>query len=241
MARRCCAVVQASIYSAEVHAALTPKGTWQWMEAHSPFMDPFRRERRVSSSSNARKRAKWRGSMPTNPLDGPATATPWYPPWRELSAHLFDTSVRESSISMTGWRTRSICPRGTIGNKRHALSLCKFCNNPETQQYISVACSYPPLIETRLVHRRRIDEFFLFYRHHHLPLKHKWRIICGPARRLDGRWTPLLLSSLLSGDHGLPIPQSDYKAALTSLQRLTGTLRLPSVHYLEYVTQNFSP
>lgn len=69
--------------------------------------------------------------------------------------------------------------KGATRDTEHALFLCKFCATPKTQQHINVACPHPSLIETRAIHRKRIDEFYMSYRYQHLPPKHRWIIPNG--------------------------------------------------------------
>jgi hypothetical protein len=117
-------------------------------------------------------------------------------------------------------------------------SLCQFCGVPETQQYINVECTHPPLVETRRSFRRTIDEFFLCYRHQHLSGQDRWivplldhmesNIWSDTATSGDlwnGRWTEDLLQSLLQDTATHQIAQRDLKKALKWLQTLTALLQ----------------
>jgi hypothetical protein len=113
-------------------------------------------------------------------------------------------------------------------------SACHFCGEVETQQHINVACQHPPLVEIRMLHRHRIEEFYMNYRHQHILPLHRWviplldymedHLWSNTAEGGDvwnGRWTPHILSTLLKEDSHLLINQPDFKGALQWLQGLT--------------------
>ncbi len=93
------------------------------------------------------------------------------------------------------------------------------------------------------------------YRHQHLPPSHRWVIPLLDYMEdhlwtnneeggdvWNGRWTPLLLSTLLAGDSSLPITQQDFKGALKWLQRLTTLLQnaqraLYGVRHIELLSE----
>lgn len=114
--------------------------------------------------------------------------------------------------------------KGATPYTRINTSMCQFCGVPETQQHINVACTHPPLVETRRTFRRAIDEFFVCYRHQHLPRKDKWiaPLIAHMEESniwLDtqdsgdllwnGWWTAELLQSLLQDVTTYQIAQRD--------------------------------
>jgi hypothetical protein len=100
--------------------------------------------------------------MLMNPPHGHATAHRcWHPSLTKTknksphhlgrrSKHLFDWMAHAANLS-----------KGATPYTRISASVCKFCEVPETQQHINVACTHPPHVETRSTFRRAIDEFFL--------------------------------------------------------------------------------
>jgi hypothetical protein len=78
------------------------------------------------------------------------------------SKHLFDWMAHAANLS-----------KGATLYTRISASVCKYCGVPETQQHINLACTHP-LVETRRTFRRAIDEFFLCYRHQHIPKMDRW-------------------------------------------------------------------
>ncbi len=87
-------------------------------------------------------------------------------------------------------------------------SRCRFYGTSETQQHINAACIQPPLVEMRRHQQKRIDEFFQYYRHQHLPAsdwwviplidymeEHIWTDSKAGGEVRNSRWTPTLLST----------------------------------------------
>ncbi len=92
------------------------------------------------------------------------------------------------------------------------FNAAKFCGEVETQQHINVACQHPPLVETRMLHRRRIEEFYMNYRHQHILPQQRWviplldymedRLWSNTAEGGDvwnGRWTRTSFPRCLEG------------------------------------------
>jgi hypothetical protein len=186
--------------------------------------------------------------------------------WTRYSSPLMATFTRmkRSSTRHKGRRTKHIydwmahvhnlAKRASPVSRREASS-CKFCGEIETQQHINVACLHPPLVEIRLIHCQRIEDFYLCYRHQHLPDRHRWVItlldyIEDHLRSnseeggdiWNGRWTPLLLFTLLAEDGLAPVLQPDFKGALKWIQRLTILLQdaqraLYGAHHTELLSE----
>jgi hypothetical protein len=143
------------------------------------------------------------------------------------SKHLFDWMAHGANLS-----------KGSTPYTRIADSLCRFCGVPETQQHINAACTHPPLVETRRTCRKAIDEFFLCFRHHHIPKQDTWVIPLldhmeaniwldskASGDLWNGRSTEDLLQSLQQESAMNQVSERDFKKALKRIQSLTALLQ----------------
>jgi hypothetical protein len=140
-----------SCNSAEVHAALTPSGTWQWQQGRTPYHGFLQRRsqtQRFQQYNNTRDMKRVYANEPSR--------------WTRYSSPLMATltRIKRSSTRHKGRRTKHIydwmahthnLAKGVSPVNRRTASSCKFCNEIETQQYINVACQHPPLVETQVV------------------------------------------------------------------------------------------
>ncbi len=123
------------------------------------------------------------------------------------------------------------CDRASTAN-------CPLCGTPATQAHINTVCSYPALLDQRILLKRDIDLHFLCLRHTVLPPAQRW--ICllmhyaethlweDSERAGDiwnGRWSQHLLRELLSEHSDTQIPPAEYSNALQWLSNLTLTLQ----------------
>jgi hypothetical protein len=224
--------------SEAIHAALTPEGTWQWREKAGVFHGSLRKRaqqyhfqqylnKRDMKRIYVNEPSRWsRYCIPLlSALNKATNKSPRHLGRR--SKHLYDWMAHAANLS-----------KGAAPHTRVQASLCRFCGVPETQQHINVACAHPPLVETRRTCRRAVDEFFLCYRHQHLPQQDKWIAplldhmeaniwLDTPASGdlWNGRWTEDLLQSLLSDYATYCIPQRDLQKTLKRLQTLTALLQ----------------
>jgi hypothetical protein len=122
-------------------------------------------------------------------------------------------------------------------------SQCPFCAAPETQQHINAFCSHSSLVEARLTHRKRIDEYLQCYRHQHLHAKARWIIPIIDYMEdhmwtdteagndiWNGRWDPDLLSRLLGAAAQDVIDHRLLKRTLQRIQTLTHLLEKAQRH-----------
>lgn len=113
--------------------------------------------------------------------------------------HFFDWMAHSTNLA-----------KGETLNRRYDRSLCSFCGQPETQSHINTTCSHPSLVEARQMVKRKVEEFFMSYRHRHLPRNHRWiaplidymeeHLWTNTVRASDiwnGRWTRDDLNSLI--------------------------------------------
>jgi hypothetical protein len=140
--------------------------------------------------------------------------------------------------------------KGASSPMRIEKSQCLFCATPETQQHVNAACTHPPLVEIRRIHRRRIDEYLQCYRHHHLHARARWIIPIIDYMEdhmwtdtevggyiWNGRWSPDLLTSLLGEAAQDTVDQCLFKWALQRLQKITQLLQTAqrAIYRVRYV------
>ncbi len=244
-----------SCTSEELHAAVTPPGTWQWRLNGSPFHGSLKaraqthQHRQYTQQRDMHRiyaNAPTRWSKYCIPLMATLTQSKRRPPRYigRCTKHLYDWMAHAANLA-----------KGSLPQHREQQSRCHFCSQPETQQHVNVMYTHPPLVEMRLTQRRRIDEFFLGYRYQHLPSNSRWVIPLldymeehlwsdteAGGDIWNGRWTRDLLSSLL-GDAALRKEEPRaFKQTLQWLQKLTGVLQtaqrsLYRVRHLERQSQ----
>ena len=224
--------------SEELHAALTPPGTWQWLAEGAPFHGSLQKRAQQAHFRQYTKTRDMKRIYANEPLRWANFCTP-------LMATL--THTKRKSPRHVGRRTKHVfdwmahatnLAKGSPADLRTSQARCRFCAVPETQQHINAACTHPPMKEMRHHHKRCIDEFFQCYRHQHLPASDRWIIPLidymedhlwadneAGGDIWNGRWTPQLLSSLLGDSSQLMIESRDCRRALTWLQKLTGLLQ----------------
>lgn len=221
--------------SEDIHAALMPLGTWHWRDDNALFH---------CSLIKRAQRLRFRQYTQTRDMQRIYANQPTH--WSRYNPSLMAmlTKVKGSSPRRRGHRTKHMfdwmahaqnLSKGSPLHRREELATCSFCGMPETQQHINVACTHPPLAELRRTHQRHIDEFFLTYRHHHLPSNQRWivplleymeeNIWSNTERRgeniWNGRWATGDIKALI------PLPPSakalltDFKAAMHWMKRLT--------------------
>ena len=156
-----------------IHAAITPAGTWQWCVNDTPFNGSLRhRAQGYHYRQYTQKRDMKRiyANEPTR--------------WLKYSAPLMAklTNIRTTSPRQVGRRTKHLYDWMAHASNLAkgapltcvAPSQCNFCAVPETQQHINASCTHPPLVEARLIHRKRIDEYLQCYRHQHIHATARW-------------------------------------------------------------------
>lgn len=222
----------------DLYAALTPQGTWQWMDGTTIFHGSLRQralhyhfgqytKKRDMKHIYANEPIRW--SKYSIPLLATLTKTSHKSP-RQIgrrSKHIFDWMAHGTNLA-----------KGATPYTRISKSLCQFCGEPETQQHINAACTHPPLVETRRSFRRQIDEFFLCCRHQHFPPADRWilpfldhmeanvwndNVASGDL--WNGRWSIDLIHSLLEDSADTCIPPKALTRSLKWLQTLTGLLQ----------------
>ena len=141
--------------------------------------------------------------------------------------HLYDWMAHASNLA-----------KGSLPQDRDVQSRCHFCSLLETQQHINSTCTHPPLGEMRQTQRRRINEFFMCYRHQHLPTSDRWVIPLldymeqhlwsdteAAGDIWNGRWTRELFSSILGAAATWEVEPRAFKKALQWIRQLTGLLQ----------------
>jgi hypothetical protein len=135
--------------AAEVHAALTPAGPWQWHTETSPFHGSLRKRAQTYNFQQYRKKRDMYNvyaNMPTR--------------WTRFSPSLMSTltRIKKPSPRQIGRRTKHLfdwmahshnLAKGSPRQSRLERSLCVFCGLPETQCHINTSCTPPPLVEVR--------------------------------------------------------------------------------------------
>jgi hypothetical protein len=162
--------------STKVHAAITPPGTWQWMNGQQPFHGSLQKLAQNHQFQQYKKKRDIKRIYANEPSH-------WTRHCSSLMATLtktkrfFTRHKGRQKKHIFDWMAHTFnLAKGVLYEAHRASFLCKFCGEPETQQHINVDCQYSPLIETRLVYGKCIDDFYLSYRHHHLLQKNRWII-----------------------------------------------------------------
>ncbi len=119
-------------HAADVHAALTPAGTWQWQEGDRPFHGSLRKLAQAYSFQQYRKKR----DMYNIYSNSPSRWTRYCP---SLMSAL--TCIKKPSPRQQGRRTKHLfdwmahshnLAKGSPQHARLARSLCVFCGLPET-------------------------------------------------------------------------------------------------------------
>jgi hypothetical protein len=225
--------------SEELHAAITPPGTWQWQLNGSPFHGSLKAR---AQSHQHRQYIKQR-DMHRIYANAPTRWSKYCTPLMAILTHSKHRSPRHigrCTKHLYDWMAHaSNLAKGSPLQHRDLQSRCHFCSLPETQQHVNAICTHPPLVEMRLTQRRRIDEFFLGYRHQHLPTSARWVIPLldymedhlwsdteAGGDIWNVRWARDLLSSLLGPAASRKEEPRAFKHALHWLQKLTGLLHI---------------
>jgi len=138
--------------SEELHAAVTPPGTWQWHLDGSPFRGSLK----ARAQSHQHRQYMKQRDMKRIYANAPTR-------WTKYSASLMATLTKSKNRSPrhVGRRTKHLydwmahatnLAKGTLPQHRDAHSRCQLCALPETQQHINASCTHPPLLETRRTH-----------------------------------------------------------------------------------------
>jgi hypothetical protein len=125
-----------SCASTEIHAALTPQGTWQWQENGTPFHGSLQKR----SQTHHFQRYKRARDMKRIYANEPSR---WTRYCSTLMAAL--TKIKRSSPRLKGRRTKHIydwmahahnLAKGASPATHQNASSCKFCGETETQQHV---------------------------------------------------------------------------------------------------------
>ena len=224
--------------AAEVHAALTPTGAWQWHTEASPFHGSLRKHAQAYNFQQYRKKRDMYSvyaNMPTR--------------WTRFSPSLMSTLTRtkKSSPRQIGRRTKHLfdwmahshnLAKGSPRHSKLERSLCVFCGLPETQCHINTSCTHPPLVEVRNLIRRQTEELLLSLRHQALPQNRQWvlSLITHMEDHIwtdsvlggdlwNGRWTRDGIQDLLPESVNAKISPHDYIKGLAWMRKLTGILQ----------------
>ncbi len=126
-------------------------------------------------------------------------------------------------------------------------SLCTSCGQPETQSHVNVSCSHPPLVEAR-----RVDEFFMTYRHTAIPPAQRW--IAPLMNHMEnhmwddteeggdiwnGRWTRSKLDNLIPDASSYLLSQKMFTPAIRRLTEILQWVQstLYHIRHIEHMSK----